>query len=52
MDVSVYNENQQVIEQLVCLIFFFLWGAINCFIVKRSLQGKLEKHMQCMDLVQ
>lgn len=50
MDVAGYNEKQQIMEQLVGLIFFFL--VINSFIVKGRPQGKLEKHTQCMDLVQ
>lgn len=48
MDVSGYNENQQVMEQLVSLIFL----VINGFIVKGRPQGKLGKHTQCLDLVQ
>ena len=48
MDVSGYNENQKIMEQLVCLIFL----VINGFIVKVRPQGKLGKHTQCLDLVQ
>lgn len=51
MDVAGYNEKQQIMEQLVGLIFFFFL-VINSFIVKGRPQGKLEKHTQCMDLVQ